>query len=363
MHANLAWFPARSPQGLGREGRRTRTLSIRSECNIRCAMRGSEFAELAGFVAIAEHGSFVKAAAALGISTSTLSQNMRALEERLGVRLLNRPARSELGNAIEEINAYRDQPAGTLRLSVASLAVRMVIAPVIAKFLAEYPAITVDLTVDDGIGVIDIVRGRFDAGIRAGRWIERDMIALRISPETRLLAVAAPSYLARHPPPIVPHDLQQHDCIRFRWGDTLPRWPFEKGDEKIEIAVNGRLITTDIDLTVRAALDGAGICYIVESYVAAELAAGRLIPLLEDWAPRHEGYHIFYPSRRQMPASLTVFIDFLRRNGAGLQAGGGLGPPLSRCGERAVRCTPSAAGGMSGLREIRGRGRPAGERG
>lgn len=297
-------------------------------------MRGSEFAELAAFVAIAEHGSFVKAAAALGVSTSTLSQSMRALEERLGVRLLNRttrsvapteagermlvrlrPALGELDSAVEEINAYRDRPAGTLRLSVASLAVRMLIAPILGRFLAQYPAITVDLTADDGIGVIDIVRGRFDAGIRAGRWIERDMIALRISPETRLIAVAAPAYLALRPPPATPHDLERHDCIRYRWGDSVPRWPFEKEGEKIEVAVGGPLITTDLDLMMRAALDGIGIGYIVESYVAPELAAGRLVPLLEDWAPRHEGYHVFYPSRRQMPAALKAFIDFLRRAG------------------------------------------------
>jgi DNA-binding transcriptional LysR family regulator len=297
-------------------------------------MRGSEFAELAGFVAIARHGSFVKAAAALGVSTSTLSQSMRSLEERLGVRLLNRttrsvapteagqrmlarvgPALAELGSAVEEVNAYRDRPAGTLRLSVASLAVRMMIAPVIVRFLTEYPAITVDLTADDGIGVIDIVRGRFDAGIRAGRWIERDMIALRISPDSRLIAVASPAYLARRLRPATPHDLEGHDCIRYRWGDAVPRWQFEKAGEKIEVAVDGPLITTDIDLMVRAALDGLGICYALESSVAPDLAAGRLVPLLEEWAPGYAGYHIFYPSRRQMPASLTAFIDFLRRAG------------------------------------------------
>jgi DNA-binding transcriptional LysR family regulator len=319
-------------------------------------MRGSEFAELAAFVAIAEHGSFVKAAASLGVSTSTLSQSMRALEERLGVRLLNRttrsvapteagerllarirPALGEIGEAVEEVNAYRDRPAGTLRLSVASLAVRMLIAPVIARFLTEYPAITVDLTVEDSI--IDIVRGRFDAGIRSGQWIERDMIALRISPETRLLAVAAPAYLARHPPPAAPHELQGHACIRFRWGDTLPRWPFEKGDEKIEVAVDGPLITTDVDLVVRAALDGLGICYMVESYVASDLAAGRLVPLLEDWAPRYAGYHIFYPSRRQMPATLTALVEFLRRLG-GSQAAGGLDPAPPSSGGAAPQPAP-----------------------
>ncbi|HJU18673.1 MAG TPA: LysR substrate-binding domain-containing protein [Stellaceae bacterium] len=311
-------------------------------------MRGSEFAELTAFVAIAEHGSFVRAAASLGVSTSTLSQSMRTLEERLGVRLLNRttrsvapteagehilarvrPALGEISSAIEEVNAYRDRPTGTLRLSVASLAVRMLIAPVIVRFLAAYPAITVDLTADDGLGVIDIVRGRFDAGIRAGRWIERDMIAVRISPDTRLITLAAPLYLSRRPPPEAPHDLERHDCIRFRWGDTLPRWQFEKAGEKVEIAVSGPLITTDIELTVQAAREGAGICYALESYVAPDLAMGRLVPLLEEWAPRYTGYHIFYPSRRQLPASLTAFIDFLRREGGGSGKQDGVGPPVS----------------------------------
>jgi len=292
-------------------------------------MRGAEFAQLSAFNAIAEHGSFVKAAAVLGVSTSTLSQTMRALEERLGVRLLNRttrsvapteagdrllarirPALAELGSAVEAVNAFRDRPAGTLRLNVASLAGRMVIAPILSRFLAAYPAIALDLTVDDGM--IDIVGGRFDAGIRAGRWIERDMIAVRISAESRLLAVAAPDYLARHPLPTVPQDLQHHNCIRFRGAGAVFRWEFEKGGERTEVSVEGSLITTDIDLMLRAGLDGVGICYMLEGYVAPYLAEGRLVRLLDDWAPRYAGYHVFYPSRRQMPAPLKVFIDFLR---------------------------------------------------
>lgn len=303
-------------------------------------MRGREFAELVAFVAIAEQGSFGKAAAALGISISTLSQTMRKLEERLGVRLLNRttrslapteagerllerirPALSEVGSAVEEINAYRDRPAGTLRLSVASLAVRMLIAPLIGRFLAEYPAITIDLAIEDDI--IDIVRGRFDAGIRAGRWIERDMVAVRISPDTRLVAVAAPDYLARHPAPAAPNDLEDHACIRFRWGGAVPRWEFVRGDDKIEVAVDGPLITTDIELIVRAALDGIGVAYMIESYIAREIAAGQLVPLLADWAPRYAGYHVFYPSRRQTPAALKALIAFLRRH-----AGARVGAPL-----------------------------------
>ena len=292
-------------------------------------MRGAEFAQLSAFAAIAEHGSFVKAAAAAGVSTSTLSQTLRALEERLGVRLLNRttrsvaptdagerllahirPALAELGSAVEAVTAFRDRPAGTLRLNVASLAGRMVIAPILARFLAEYPAIALDITVDEG--TIDIVGGRYDAGIRAGRWIERDMIAVRISAESRLVALAAPDYLARHPQPTIPQDLQHHNCIRFRSAGAVFRWEFEKAGERTEVSVEGSLITTDIDLMLGAALDGVGICYMLEGYVAPYLAEGRLVRLLEDWAPSYVGYHVFYPGRRQMPAPLKVFIDFLR---------------------------------------------------
>lgn len=315
-------------------------------------MRGREFAELAAFVAIVEQGSFGKAAIALGISISTLSQTMRKLEERLGVRLLNRttrslalteagerllerirPALGEVGSAIEEINAYRDRPAGTLRLSVASLAVRMLLAPLIGRFLAEYPAITVDLTVEDDFS--DIVRGRFDAGIRAGRWIERDMVAVRVSPDTRLIAVAAPAYLARHPAPASPNDLAQHACIRIRWAGAVPRWEFVRGDDKIEIAVRGPLITTDIELIVRAALDGIGVGYMIESYIAPEIAAGRLVPLLAEWAPRYAGYHIFYPSRRQTPAALKALIAFLRRHTSG-PGSPALAPPDAQPPEQPV---------------------------
>lgn len=292
-------------------------------------MRGAEFAELTAFVAIADRGSFVKAAAVLGISTSTLSQTIRALEERLGVRLLNRttrslalteagerllsqlrPALDGLDAALEAINAFRDKPAGMLRLNVSSLATGMVIAPVIGKFRAEYPAITFDITVDDSL--IDIVGGRFDAGIRPGRRFARDMISVRISPESRLVAIASPAYLADHPRPRTPKDLHAHNCIRFRQPNgALLRWGFERGGEEVEVSVEGSLITNDVDLMVRAALDGVGIAYVLEDYVAPQIAEGRLVTILEDWAPPFPGFHIYYPSR-QMPASLKAFIEFMR---------------------------------------------------
>jgi DNA-binding transcriptional LysR family regulator len=293
-------------------------------------MRGTEFAELAAFVAIADRSSFVKAAAALGVSTSSLSQTLRALEERLGVRLLNRttrsvslteagerllgqvrPALEELGAAVEAINRFRDKPAGTLRLTSGSVAAKLLVMPLLGRFLAEYPEITLDIQVEDEL--VDIVSGRFDAGIRGGKWLERDMIAVRIGPESRVLAVASPRYLEGRTAPSSPQELHDHNCIRIVWAGGPARWEFARGEEKIEISVEGSLVTNDVDILLRGALDGVGIAYMLEFYVAEHLAAGRLVPLLEEWAPSYAGYHIFYPSRRQMPAPLKAFIDFMRR--------------------------------------------------
>ncbi len=293
-------------------------------------MRGSEFGELSAFVAIADHGNFSKAAAFLGLSTSTLSQTIRSLEERVGVRLLNRttrsvalteagaqllsqihPALDELGQAVESLTAFRDTPAGVLRLSVASLAVGMVIDPILPRFRTAYPDITLDIVVDDSL--IDIVDGRFDAGIRVGTRIERDMIALRVSPDSRLIAVASPAYLAAHGRPATPDDLRTHHCIRFRQTTgAIHKWEFERRGEKAEIAVTGSLITNDLDHVVRAAVDGVGIAYMLEDYMAAHIEEGRLVPILTEWSRPYAGFHLFYPGRRQMPAKLKALVDFLR---------------------------------------------------
>jgi DNA-binding transcriptional LysR family regulator len=293
-------------------------------------MREKKFTELTSFAAIAENGSFVRAAAVLGVSVSTLSQTLRSFEQRLGVRLLNRttrsvalteagerllgqvrPALEQLGTAIETINVFRDRPAGTLRINAHSLAVRMVVRPSLADFHATYPDVTLDITVDDGTP--DIVAGHFDAGITVDGHIERDMIATRVSPASRLIAIASADYLSRFPPPDVPRDLHQHNCIRYRLstGATY-RWLFEKNGEKVEVVTDGSIITNNLDLIIGAALDGVGIGYTLEGYIAPILASGRLIPVLEDWALHFSGFHIYYPSRRQLPLPLRVFIDFLR---------------------------------------------------
>jgi DNA-binding transcriptional LysR family regulator len=294
-------------------------------------MNGTEFAELNAFVAVAERRNFARAAAYLNLAPSTISQTIRLLEERLGVRLLNRTTRSvsltdagerllarirpaiqELGAAVEDLNEFRATPTGTLRLNVSSIAAHIVLAPRLAEFLSLYPAISIEIAVDDQSG--DIVGGRFDAGIRVGRRVARDMQIVRVSEPSRLIAVASPAYLARHEAPKVPRDLQQHNCIRFRNEHQAMTWEFRKGGQKIEIAPTGTLTVNSMNLMVKATLDGIGIGYTIESYVETDIAAGHLVPLLTDWSPEHHSYYLYYSGRRQLPVPLKVFIAFLRRS-------------------------------------------------
>src|SRR6185437_12606123 len=286
-------------------------------------MNRTQFAELNAFVAVAERTNFARAAAHLGIGASTISQTIRSLEERLGMRLLNRttrsvsltdagekllqrirPAITELGAAVEDLNEFRDTPTGTLRLSVTSVAARIVLAPAIKGFLAAYPAIALDITVDDSDA--DIVSGRFDAGIRVGRRVARDMQMVRVTEPSRLIAIAAPDYLQRHPAPRTPQDLQKHNCIAFRKDNQYMAWEFAKGKSKFEISPTGTLTVNNMDLVVRAALDAVAIGYTIESYVASHLAVGRLVPLLVDWSSGHHSYYLYYAGRRQLPVPLKV---------------------------------------------------------
>jgi DNA-binding transcriptional LysR family regulator len=292
-------------------------------------MNRAQFAELNAFVAVAERTNFARAAAHLGITASTISQTIRALEERLGMRLLNRttrsvsltdagekllerirPAITELGAAVEDLNEFRDTPRGTLRLNVSSVAAEIVLAPVIKDFLAAYPSISLDITLDDSNA--DLVSGRFDAGIRVGRLVARDMQVVRVTEPTRAIAIASPEYLLRHPAPKTPPDLQQHNCLTFRKHLECIPWEFAKGKSKFEMSVTGSLTVNSMDLVMRAVLDGVGIGYTIESYVAAHLAAGRLVPLLLDWSPGHHSYYLYYTGRRQLPVPLKVFTSFLR---------------------------------------------------
>jgi DNA-binding transcriptional LysR family regulator len=293
-------------------------------------MHGTEFAELNAFVAVAERSNFARAAAQLGLMPSTISQTIRTLEERLGVRLLNRttrsvsltdagekllarirPAITELGAAVEDLKQFRNVPTGTLRLSVSSAAAQVVLAPKIKAFLEAYPAISLDVTADDGRG--DIGGGRFDAGVRVGRLVSKDMQTVRVSEPSRLIAIAAPDYLRRNPAPRTPQDLQQHNCIRLRSDSQIIAWDFARGRSKVQMSVSGSLVVNSVNLMVQAVLDGVGIGYLIESYVASDIAQGRLVPLLTDWSTAQESYYLYYSGRRRLPVPLTVFIAFLQR--------------------------------------------------
>jgi DNA-binding transcriptional LysR family regulator len=295
-------------------------------------MRGPELAEMYAFVTVAEHCSFASAAVQLGISRSRLSETIRELEDRLGVRLLNRTTRSvaptvagerlltqirpllnDFDAVLDSINAFRDKPAGLLRLTVPPPAASFMLAPLLSRFLAQYPAINLEVSVDAAL--TDIVAGRFDAGMRAGDRIERDMIALRLGAEIRGVVVASPDYLVRHEPPMTPHDLAAHNCILFRFpSGTIVPWQFERDGRPVEVAVEGRLTVNDPELAIKAALDGVGVLYTALGYAAPEIAAGRLVPLLEDWRKPAAELYLYYPGRRQVPLPLQAFIEFLREN-------------------------------------------------
>jgi DNA-binding transcriptional LysR family regulator len=315
-------------------------------------MRGSDYAELRAFAAVAEHASFTRAAAQLGLSPSALSQTIRELEERLGVRLINRTTRSvapseagarllarllpvlaDLDQALADIRALRDVPSGLLRINASRIAAIQHLAPLVGPFLHTYPDITLDIVVDDRL--VDIVAGRFDAGVRLGEMVEKDMVAVKLGGDMEMMVVAAPAYLDRFGIPANPRDLQYHRCINFRWpthGD-LYRWEFEQGAEKLEVSVEGPLVVTEPEIAARAVLDGVGIGYLFDHQVRPYVAAGRMVHLLKDWTPAFPGFYLYYPSRRQMPPALRAFIDFLRRPSATGAIATSIAPPLTSASE------------------------------
>jgi DNA-binding transcriptional LysR family regulator len=294
-------------------------------------MSGPSFAEISAFVTVLEQTSFAGAARYLGLSPPRVSELVRSLEERVGVRLVERTTRSvaptEAGEqllaqlrhvlddyrtALESLGEFRKKPTGVLRITAPTLAIDFVLAPLIAPFLALYPDIKLDISAEASL--TDIVARRFDAGIRPGEWLDRDMIAVRIADDIRLVVVAAPSYLARRGIPTNPRDLISHDIIRFRMtsGEVVPVRFQEKG-RKLEAQVEGKLTVSGSLLTVRAAIDGVGLLQAPLSFVATDIAAGRLVSVLDDWEPAPmEGLYLFYPSLRQMRPALKAFVDFLR---------------------------------------------------
>ena len=292
--------------------------------------RRSDFADLSYFLEIARHQSFRRAGAELGVSASALSHALRGLEERLGVRLLNRTSRSvnltaagealhaailepfnEIGQALDVVNRFRDAPIGRVRLSVPTEAADFLVAPVMATFLERYPDVEIEIFVSNRM--IDVTDGGFDAGIRYGGTVPEDMIAQRLSADTRWLVVASPNYLERFGVPMHPNDLPSHHCVRIRIGDeSIYRWEFERGDEHLDVNVSGGLIVDHGRVGLAAVKAGAGLMYVSEPMVRQELQDGELHSVLDDWTPVGPGLHIYYASRRQVPAALRLFIDLVR---------------------------------------------------
>ena len=294
-------------------------------------MPNPPLADLSAFTVVARERSFTRAAAQLGVSPSALSHMMRKLEERLGVRLLTRTTRSvavteagerllrNVGPPLDEIQvslaqlaAMRDRPAGTIRITSADHAAESILWPALERFLPDYPDIHVEISVDDTLR--DIVADRFDAGVRLGEQVARDMIAVRIGPDVRMVVVASPSYLAGKPAPVTPHDLDANQCINLRLrtlGGVYP-WEFEKDGREVRVRVEGQLAFNDSRLMLNAARAGFGLAYLFEELVAADLASGRLVAVLEDWSPPFSGYHLYYPSRRQQSAAFALLVEALR---------------------------------------------------
>jgi DNA-binding transcriptional LysR family regulator len=294
-------------------------------------MERNELNDLLAFAAVARERSFTRAASILGMSPSALSHAMRGLEERLGVRLLARTTRSvsptEAGERLLQslnpafagiesgLNAlaeWRDNPSGTVRITTFAYAAKMVLLPKLPAFLLGNPDVRVEVNIDDGL--TDIVAAGFDAGIRLGETIEKDMIAVRLGPDLRTVVVGTPSYFDRFPPPATPYDLDRHACIGYRLttsGGLLP-WEFEQNGKEIKIRTKGPLIANDGDLPAAAVRGGVGLGYIMEHEVADEIASGRLVQVLADWCPSFPGFHLYHPSRRQSPPALRALIAALR---------------------------------------------------
>ena len=285
---------------------------------------------LSAFLAVAEERNLTRAAKHLNVSQSALSHAIRGLEEKIGVRLLARttrsvaptaageellrslgPALADIRTAVAKISSTRGKPAGRVRLVVSPLAAASVLGPKLGAFARAYPDVVLDITSDESR--VDLVARGYDAGIHYGEFIEQDMVAVRVSPDHRAAIVGSPEYFKLHPQPKSPRDLLRHRCINFRHGpDEIYRWEFDKGKQSLTVAVNGPLIVDDVDLVIRAALDGVGLAYLGEDRAAPHLDSGALLRVLEPWCQPFPGFFLYYPSRRQQPAALSALIDALR---------------------------------------------------
>jgi DNA-binding transcriptional LysR family regulator len=293
-------------------------------------MQLDNLSHLAVFAAVARHGSFRKAAAELSLSASAASYAVRTLEDRLGVGLFNRTTRSvslteagrhllkrlqpalvSVGTALEEMNLFRASPAGTLRINTFRDAALVVVAPLIERFLRMYPDIQLDIVNDDGL--VDIVGQGFDLGIRYEESVPEDMVAVPVGPEQRFVVIGSPAYFKRRGVPKHPDDLVRHDCIRYRFrSGAFYKWELAKDGVQLQVDVPGRLSVGDSDLILRAALDGVALGFLPEHKVAALVADGKLVCVLDDWCPPMAGMMMYYPRQRQMSSALRAFIDLAR---------------------------------------------------
>jgi DNA-binding transcriptional LysR family regulator len=294
-------------------------------------MAQENFNDLSVFLTVARERSFTRAALKLGVSQSALSQTIRGLEERLGLRLLTRTTRSvspteagerlmrtvgprfeEIQSEITALGAMRARPAGTIRITTGEHAAICVLAPALARFLPEHPDINVEIIVD--YGLTDIVSEKFDAGVRLGEQVAKDMIAARIGPDMRMAVVGSPAYFAKHPPPQTPQDLTAHNCINMRMPThgNLFAWEFEQDGREVKVRVEGQTVFNNLGLRISAALDGIGLAYMPEDQVLPYVAAGTLVRVLEDWCPAFPGYHLYYPNRRHASPAFVLFVDALR---------------------------------------------------
>jgi DNA-binding transcriptional LysR family regulator len=308
--------------------------------------------ELNAVAAISAHRSFRAAATELGISPSALSHAIAGLEKRLGVRLINRTTRSvalsqagerflarvspalrEIKGAMEDVNAFRDTPAGTLRINAKERAAHQILRPVVAKYLRRYPDMQVELTMEGR--TIDIVAGGFDAGIRLAESVPQDMVAIPCGPDSRFIVVGAPAYFDRASVPRSPADLLAHECIRRRMpSGNLYRWEFEKRGEEIALDVPGRLTLDSDTLMVEAAIDGLGVAFVSDFWVTDQLAAGTLRAVLEDWTPPFPGLRLYYPPHRHMTAGLRAFVDMLKEENRRTAAAKTLGRKNQKHGKK-----------------------------
>lgn len=293
-------------------------------------MKSPSTTDLSVFLCIAQHLNFSRAAVELGLTPSALSHSLRTLENRLGVRLFNRTTRSvalteagdrlysrlrpafrDIEDALEDLNSFRDKPSGNLRLTAGRQACELVLLPIVSRFLVEYPDISIEVVDSDAL--VDVVAGGFDAGVRFGDRLEADMVSLAIGPNMRSVVVGAPALFERHALPRKPEDLHRIPCIRHRFpSGSMYRWEFERGGIAQDIDVSGPLTLGDVSLMVGPAIHGLGLAYVFEDMVTEPLAAGTLIQVLADWCPYYPGLHLYYPSRRHVPAPLKAFIDFAR---------------------------------------------------